>query len=272
MSDFIVRANKDASTFEKAVLLPQPHSKNLLTHTWVDACFALDIMQEHALFFTLLMPPEVAGPERDKAMKFYDEFTALKALPMPEKGETRAYTEKVIEAIKPFIEYKHNCGDAQRSGTLRSLVWPLFFDHTQHEAERWVRRLKQLGKGYTEYDLSEVESFWTNIMDEHAEFIAHLLDPDETSLIMTANRFHTRFLTMHGRLDGLRVGRSMRVVVSNSNETLNIEKAANEILNFKTAAVRGIEVGRIKSIIDPRLADHLRRETVKFIDELTRAV
>lgn len=33
----------------------------------------------------------------------------------------------------------------------------------------------------------------------------------------------------------------------------------------------GAEAGRIKSIIDPRLADHVRREALNFIDELRRA-
>lgn len=48
--------------------------------------------------------------------------------------------------------------------------------------------------------------------------------------------------------------------------------AAETILDFKTKAARGIEAARIKSIIDPRLADHVRREALKFIDELKRAV
>ena len=48
--------------------------------------------------------------------------------------------------------------------------------------------------------------------------------------------------------------------------------AAETILDFKTKAARGIEAGRIKSIIDPRLADHVRREALKFVDELKRAV
>jgi hypothetical protein len=33
-----------------------------------------------------------------------------------------------------------------------------------------------------------------------------------------------------------------------------------------------IEAGRIKSIIEPRLADHVRREALKFLNELKRAV
>lgn len=38
-----------------------------------------------------------------------------------------------------------------------------------------------------------------------------------------------------------------------------ILSAAETILDFKTKAARDIEAGRIKSVIDPRLADHVRR-------------
>ena len=48
--------------------------------------------------------------------------------------------------------------------------------------------------------------------------------------------------------------------------------AVHTILDFKTQAVRDIEAGRIKSIIEPRLADHVRREALKFLNELQRAV
>jgi Domain of unknown function (DUF2935) len=41
--------------------------------------------------------------------------------------------------------------------------------------------------------------------------------------------------------------------------------------HFKTAASKGIQAGQIKSIIPPALADHVRREAVKFEDELNRA-
>jgi hypothetical protein len=55
------------------------------------------------------------------------------------------------------------------------------------------------------------------------------------------------------------------------NETDGVMAAAVSILDFKTEAARGIEAARIKSIIDPRLADHVRREAMKFVDELSRA-
>lgn len=55
-------------------------------------------------------------------------------------------------------------------------------------------------------------------------------------------------------------------------ETDAILSAAETILDFKTKTVRDIEAARIKSIIDPRLADHVRWEALKFIDELKRSV
>ena len=46
----------------------------------------------------------------------------------------------------------------------------------------------------------------------------------------------------------------------------------DDIIDFKTAAEKGIQTGTIKSIIHPTLADHVRREAIKAADELKRAV
>lgn len=45
----------------------------------------------------------------------------------------------------------------------------------------------------------------------------------------------------------------------------------DEIIEFKTVASKGIEAGKIKSIIHPTLAEHVRREAIKCADELKRA-
>jgi Domain of unknown function (DUF2935) len=50
-----------------------------------------------------------------------------------------------------------------------------------------------------------------------------------------------------------------------------LERAVNEIIDFKTAAENGIKMGKIKSIIHPTLADHVRREAIKAADDLKRA-
>lgn len=270
------------SPYEKPVVVPASSNKDPVAHAWADARFATDIMAEHAFFFALLMPQEVAAKERAEALHFSEVFSALyeqidSAAP-PDRAELKRFANNIIEQIKPLIDYKARLGDAQRSGTLRSLVWPLFFDHTQHEAERWTRRLEALARGESEFDRAEVTTFWTNIMAEHASFVAHLLDPDEYELIETAMKTSRVFADLHqGGFGGVAAaaihepGTVVGSLIQNP-ETDAVLSAAETILDFKTKVGRGIEAARIKSIIDPRLADHVRREAQKFIDELKRAV
>jgi hypothetical protein len=46
--------------------------------------------------------------------------------------------------------------------------------------------LEQFSRGDTSTDMKAAAAFWTQIMGEHADFIAHLLDPAERDLIMKA--------------------------------------------------------------------------------------
>ena len=273
-------ANAPESKYEKVMVLPKSDDDDPARHAWADARFAADILAEHALFFALLMPEEVAANERAQALKFMRSFTALferiGGSSPPDRSELKTFVAGVTEEIKPFIEYKARLGDAQTSGNLRSLVWPLFFDHTRNEAERWERRLNVLAGGQSEYDRAEVVRFWTNIMDEHARFVAHLLDPDEFELIEKSFSTATVFRDL-GSAGGAvaALADEPRTVIDSlaKNPELDaVMSAAQTILDFKTQAVRDIEAGRIKSIIEPRLADHVRREALKFLNELKRAV
>lgn len=270
------------SIFDKPMILPEQGEQSPSLHAWADARFATDIMAEHALFFVLLMPPELAAKERTEAEQFHKTFTALyariEADGPPEPSALKSFAASVLEEIKPFIEYKARLGDAQTSGSLRSLVWPLFFDHTRHEAERWVRRLESLGKREPENERSEVVSFWSNIMDEHCRFVAHLLDPDEFELIEKATKAGRVFDDLgKGGLGGTisALVDEPSTVLKSLTENPEMDaamSAARTILDFKTEAASDIEMARIKSIIDPRLSDHVRREAIKFVDELKRAV
>lgn len=223
-----------------------------------DNLFWNDIFMEHAVFFTMLMPgPELAGPrgraEQFKA-KFEGQFEKAKAAKL-DKTNYAAFNASSIELVKPFIDFKREMQQAQQAGKLKSLVWPLFFDHTAREAERFVRRLEQFSKGDADLDHAEVVDFWARIMDEHAEFVAHLLDPQEDPLIEKA-------------LSSSKAFRDLRAKKGSKDEGLALAKS---IIDFKTAASKGITAGQIKSIIPPALADHVRREAVKFEDELRRA-
>jgi hypothetical protein len=277
-----VGASGPESRYEKPVVLPQLDDHDPARHAWADARFAADIMAEHSLFFALLMPEELAPVERAQALEFHkhfkDLFERIDAAGPPEANDLKGFTRSVIEPMKPLIEYKARLGEAQRTGQLRSLVWPLFFDHTRDEAERWTRRLELLGNRESDLDRREVVSFWCNIMDEHSRFIAHLLDPDEYELIEKAINTAHVFRDLAG--DGLEgtvkaLVHEPGTVLGSLNQNPEMDavmSAAQTILDFKTEATRGIEAARIKSIIDPRLSDHVRREALKFVDELKRAV
>jgi hypothetical protein len=283
--DLITRSPKASgpeSKYEKVVILPNADDRDPANHAWADARFATDILSEHGLFFALLMPEELAKEERAEALGFYREFgelhrTVAGSKP-PERSGVKPFLGRIRDRVMPFIEYKQRLGDAQRAGKLRSLVWPLFFDHTRHEAERWNRRFDALSRGEVEFERKEVVTFWTNIMDEHARFVAHLLDPDEYQLIEKA--FKTAKVFRELQTDGVAGAVSALAaepgVVADSlgkNPDLDaVMSAAQTMLDFKTQAVRDIESARIKSIIEPRLADHVRREALKFVNELKRAV
>lgn len=278
---YVRQEGPEREPYEKVVVVPQPENQDPSHHVWADACFATDILAEHGFFLGVLMAPERVEAERAQAFAFSQAFTGLHeridAAGPPERGDLGRFTSEVIEQIKPFIDYKATMSAAQQEGRLHSFVWPLFFDHLRHEAERWTRRLDQLGRGDSEFDRKEVATFWDNIMDEHARFVAHLLDPDEFDLIDKATSAANVFRA-------LREGGPARAAAALTKEpgtvadaltdfpeTSAVLSAAQEILDFKTQTARDVVAGRIKSIIDPRLADHVRREAVKFIDELRRA-
>jgi hypothetical protein len=151
--------------YEKPVVVPAAGEKDVALHAWADARFATDIMAEHALFFALLMPPEVAAAEREEALRFHGTFSGLNLRideSPPGSDELDLFFARVSEPMRMFIDYKARLGQAQAAGELRSLVWPLFFDHTRHEAERWTRRLEGLRRGESS---SSGPTSWTNTRD-----------------------------------------------------------------------------------------------------------
>lgn len=227
-----------------------------VAYSIADNLFWNDIMMEHALFFQMLMPgPELNGPRRQA-----EEFTRLFAQQFQrshgiDAGNYVSFNQGTIDLAKRFSDYKKTMREAQASGKLRTLVWPLFFQHTAREADRFATRLGMYNRREIAYERAEVVDFWAKTMGEHSGFIAHLLDPDERLLIDQASKLERAFLA-----------EEFRNVPGD-----DVMKAANEVLDFKTVGEKGIYAGKIKSIIPPSLASHVRREAVRFIDELKRA-
>lgn len=243
----------------KPTVLPKEGSKDPVDFSIAENAFWNEQLMEHAKFFVMLMPVPELNAQRAEAEKFMATFAGQlqksKSAGL-DRNNYVAFNRSTIELVKPFADWKHKMGDMQASGKLRSLVWSSFFDHTANEADRFAIRLDQFSRGDTSTDMNEAARFWTMIMGEHAGFIAHLLDPEERTLIAKAMQTSDGFRAMHN---------------STTSSKAALEKAVDDIIDFKTAAEKGIETGAIKSIIHPALADHVRREAIKAADELKRA-
>lgn len=243
----------------KPVILPKNGSSDPVDFSIAENAFWNEQMMEHAKFFVMLMPGAELANERSEAERFQQNFASQlekSKTARLDKSNYAAFNRSTIELLKPYADWKRKNGDLQASGKLRSLTWSTFFDHTATEAEWFAKRLEQFSRGDISTDMKATARVWTQIMGEHADFIAHLLDPEERDLILKAMQTATAFHKMHDNLP------------SSKNP---VEQAVNEIIDFKTAAEKGIVMGKIKSIIHPTLADHVRREALKAADDLKRA-
>lgn len=231
-------------------------ARDPVAYSIADNLFWNDIMMEHAMFIAMLMPGREVDGLRRQAEEFQRLFAQqLKMASGIQPDNYVAFNRRSIDLAKRISDFKKTTRQQQLDAKVRTLVWPLFFEHTAREADRFIACLEQYNRRQIEYDRSEVVEFWSTTMGEHSGFIAHMLDPEERLLITQANRLEEAFLR-----GGLRNAGGDAVM-----------KAAREVLDFKTVGEKGIRSGKIRSIIHPELASHVRREAVRFIDELNRA-
>jgi len=244
----------------KPIYVALSGSMDPVAHSVADTLFWGEQLMEHAMFIAMLMPGRELTVPRGEAERFQKQFAdhlAKLRSSRLDPSNYRAFNTATLRLTNGLIEYKQRMEVAQTSGQMHSLVWPLFFAHVRHEAERFARRLAQLNTGNPAFDRREVVPFWADKMEEHSLFVAHLLDPSEKTLIGAAETSAGLF----GKLE--------RTPVTSKAPAM---AAAQQIINFKVAAEKGIQTGQIKSIINPALADHVRREAIRFKDELDRSI
>jgi len=210
--------------------------------------FWSEVMMDHAEFLTMMLPGDDLAAERAQAEDFRRKF----------KGSSLQTT---IDLLKPFIAYKRQLFAAQTAGMIHTLAWPMFFDHTAREAERALARLEKLAAGDASLEYSEVVEFWSGIMSDHGQLIAHLLDPKEQDLISAA-------LDSSAQYQGFQLANRSEKGMGQ----VELLVATEELINFKEAAARGVSSGAIRCMMTPKFIDHLRREALKFVDELKRTV
>jgi hypothetical protein len=178
-------------TLRKPVFVPEGGALDPLSFSLADTLFWTDILMEHAQFFAMLMPGNEIAQQRTEAERFKaifaEHFDRARTASI-DKSNYVQLNRQTVDLVKPFVDWKKRMSEAQAKGKMRSLVWPEFFDHTALEAERFTKRLEQFSRGNAEFDRGEVVDFWSKIMEDHAEFIGHLLDHQEKALIARPER------------------------------------------------------------------------------------
>ena len=167
---------------------------------------------------------------------------------------------RALRLLNGLIEFKESILNEVADGNLFNANYPLLIQHIIREAKLYratVEELLRNGK-ISRQRMGEMESFWNQIMMEHALFIRGLLDPSEEELIAAADGFaadYKKLLEQARQQDWQAMDELTR---ESLEETLKYRE-------FKTAGAEGILCGEIASIILPLLADHVLREANHYI-------
>ena len=120
--------------------------------------------------------------------------------------------------------------------------------------------------------LTQEEIFWLRIMKEHLEFIIHLLDPSERSLISTAEDLKDRTAKL---LETARDLGSMTQSQPAAFPTLlrftdEVLSTITVVRDFKATGYELALLCQVLSIIPtPLLLDHVRREADRALEEIS---
>ncbi|MGE5543407.1 MAG: DUF2935 domain-containing protein [Bacillota bacterium] len=182
----------------------------------------------------------------------------------------RRLNSQAIHLTRSLVEFKTAVLSGVLNCTIFTYVLPTMIEHLREEAETYIKYLEKLQLGsdpYQEKDIMEAKAFWDHIMAEHAQFVAHLLDPSEVKLIQQADRFAERFFRLGRKAEQIQArGRFDRYMRALIQEEI---RATRDIRDFKRTGEELILACQVRSIIIPLLADHVLREANHFLAILT---
>lgn len=168
--------------------------------------------------------------------------------------------QRSLKLLNGLISFKEQLLAAVNNCAVFNSNYPLLISHILREAKLYRATVEDLmnNRRVSFQSLFETETFWNQIMMEHALFIRGLLDPCEEELIDTADEFasdYRRLLELAQRQDCRAAGELTR---KSLEETLKYR-------DFKTAGAEGILDCKISSVILPLLADHVLREANHYL-------
>jgi hypothetical protein len=200
-----------------------------------------------------------------------DELELVPGIANPSlKTAVANLNRRAIALTGELIQFKTMILNQVLNCTLFTSNFPLLIEHIRREAMFFVEQLQRLQRrepiNLTQEVIAE-KAFWDRIMKEHAQFIAHLLDPTEVAIINTANKFADQFALLQDIVQLIDKNLLARLLLGGliKKETM----ATRGIRDFKATATEGLLACQIRSIIIPLLGDHVLREANHFLRILT---
>lgn len=174
----------------------------------------------------------------------------------------KTLNNSALQAVNQLINFKERVLKEVLACQTFTMNYPLLIDHIIREAKLYRSYIIALenNQNIKTINLKETETFWNQIMMEHALFIRGLLDPTEEELIKLANNFANEYKQL------------LTEVQTATDEMILKNKTIAETVkyrNFKETGTKGIKSCQIKSTILPLLADHVLREANHYLRLLT---
>jgi hypothetical protein len=233
--------------------------------------FWITIMKEHALFIRVSLPCDRTSLI-EEAQYFFELFKELEERVQRAAIIDHSLLRSIIKAVKALIDFKRRVLRLMLECKLRASILPLFVDHITREAIHFLDIIVNPPAHKDPLRAILIRSvFWLRIMKEHIEFIVHLLDPSERTLLAEAEEL---LMVFRNLLETARDLESMseanpRFFNAAVRFVLEVNAKTTELRDFKLLAHELVVLCRVLSTIpDPVLTDHVRREADKFLKEL----
>lgn len=172
----------------------------------------------------------------------------------------RNLNDEALHLISGLIDLKQNILNEVDNCRIFTANYPLLIEHIIREAKLYYSTIEELNEcgELSEVCQKEMESFWNQIMMEHALFIRGLLDPSEEELIKTADGFAKDYKEL---LEQARI-KDCKTMDETTRKTI---EETMKYRDFKAAGAEGIVACQISSLILPLLADHVLREANHYL-------
>ncbi|MDQ7092754.1 DUF2935 domain-containing protein [Desulfosporosinus sp. PR] len=184
-------------------------------------------------------------------------------LPQDIAACVQSLNQKSMILTTSFAQFKALVWDQVTKCCLFTNLFPSQYAHIHREALFYLKLMSRLQNNRfvdARVELYEQKLFWDEIMAEHAQIIAHLLDPAEKKLCHRARDFARQFTKLEQKLKG-------EGIPASGLEGLRREniQATKAIAEFKAANTELLLDCQIKSLLSPLLTDHTLREAYYYL-------